>query len=96
MQTKVDVKLHVVVHYVAAGEPFKDKDADPSETVGHLKSRVLAEFGLAEGTKPDGSNTSYFLFHDKTLLENMSQTLGEIAGGQKTLQLKLVEQITQG
>lgn len=88
--------LHVVVHYVAAEEPIKDHDADRQETVGELKQRVLAEFGLIEGQTPDGNITTYTLYHKKTAVENMGQTLGDLAGDDKTLQLRLVQQITQG
>lgn len=88
--------LHVVVHYMAAEEPFKDKDADRNETVGQLKQRVLSEFGLTEGQSPDGNITTYTLHHHKTALENMGQTLGDLAGDDKTLQLRLVQQIIQG
>jgi hypothetical protein len=90
-----DEKLQVVVHYVAAGEPFKDH-VDPNETVGQLKTRVLAAFGLTEGQNPEGNMATYTLFHDKTPLENMSQTLGSLAGDKQVLQLKLSQQITQG
>jgi hypothetical protein len=88
--------LHVVVHYVAAEEPFKDKDANRNETVGQLKQRVLAEFGLTEGQTPDGNITTYTIYHHKTAVENMGQTLGDLAGNDETLQLQLVQQITQG
>lgn len=90
-----DHKLHVVVHYPAAEEPFKD-EAERSETVGQLKLRVLNAFGLVEGQMPDGNIAAYTLYQHKTPLENMNQTLGEIAGDQKVLQLKLSQQITQG
>lgn len=88
--------LQVIVHYVAAEEPFKDKDADRNETVGQLKQRVLTEFGLVEGQTPDGNITTYTIYHHKTAVENMAQTLGDLAGDDKTLQLRLVQQITQG
>lgn len=88
--------LHVVVHYVAAEEPFKDNNADRQETVGQLKGQVLTEFGLTEGQAPDGTITTYTLYHDKKPVDNLSQTLGDLAGDDKTLQLQLVQQITQG
>lgn len=91
-----DKTLHVVVHYVAAEEPYKDKDADRNETVGQLKQRVLTEFGLTEGQTPDGNVTTYTIYHQKTAVENMAQTLEGLAGDDKTLQLRLVQQITQG
>jgi hypothetical protein len=87
--------LHVVVHYVAAEQPFKE-DAPPEETVGQLKKQVLAAFGLTEGQAPDGNTVTYTLYQGKTPLENMDQTLGDLAGHQHVLQLKLVQQITQG
>ena len=90
-----DNKLQVVVHFSAAGKPFKD-DVDRNETVGEFKPRVLAAFGLHEGQGSDGSSVVYTLYHDKTPLENPNQTLGEIAGDKKVLQLKLSQQITQG
>ncbi len=89
-------EVHVVVHYVAAAEPFKDQHAKRTETVGHLKTRVLVAFGLTEGQSPDGTITSYTLHYHKTTLEDPNQTLGDIAGDQEILQLKLSQQITQG
>ena len=88
--------LKVTVHYPPAEEPFKDDDADPSETVGQLKARVLLAFGLEEGQTPDGSTIVYPLYDKKQQLENPAQTLGELSGNQKVLQLKLSQQITQG
>ena len=93
---KDDMELHVVVHYAAAEEPFQDKHAKGIETVGQLKTRVLSAFGLTEGQGPDNTIISYTLHHGKATLENLDQTLGDIAGDQKVLQLKLSQQITQG
>lgn len=96
MENKHEDALRVTVHYMAAGQPFKDDSVERTETVGHLKQRVLAYFSLAEGQTPDGGNTMYTLYHDKTPLDNPNLTLGEIAGNQKILQLKLIQQVTQG
>lgn len=93
---EVKTKFQVIVHYVAAEEPFKDKAANPTETVGELKARVLAAFGLSEGSTPDGNSATYTLHHHKTVLDNLNQTLEEIAGDQPVLQLQLVQQIVQG
>jgi hypothetical protein len=95
-QPQAQNKLKVTVHYPPSEEPFKDNDADPSETVGQLKSRVLTAFGLTEGQGPDGSTITYTLYDKKQPLENLGQTLGDVSGGQKVLQLKLSQQITQG
>lgn len=91
-----DSTLNVVVHYIAASEPFKDHQASRSETVGQLKARVLTAFGLSEGSTPDGNQTTYTLFHGPQRLDNLDLTLGEVAGDQHVLQLKLDQQITQG
>ena len=91
----VETKVKVIVHYPPAAEPFKD-EADRSETIGHFKPRVLTAFGLVEGPTPDGNTVTYTLYHHKDPLENVNQTLGELAGEHKELTLKLAQQITQG
>jgi hypothetical protein len=96
MNQEHEHKLKVTVHYVAEGKPFKDDDAERSETVGHLKQRVLTFFSLTEGQSPNGTVTTYTLYYEKKPLENMNQSLGEIAGEQRILQLKLNQQIVQG
>ncbi len=88
--------LHVVVHFMAAAEPFKDDSANPGETVAQLKVRVLNAFGLTEGGTSDGNTVTYTLYHDKTPLENPNQTLGELAGDKKVLQFNLDRQLVQG
>lgn len=88
--------IHVTVHYIAAAHPFKDSSAQRSETVGHLKERVLSAFHLTEGQNNDGSTVTYTLNFHKTPLENPSQTLGEVAGDHKELELKLSQHLTQG
>ncbi len=92
----VAIKLKLVVHFPAAGEPFKDDSADPSETVGQLKQRVLSAFGLTEGPTEDGNLATYTLFAKKEPLEDLSRTLGDIAGDHHVLQLKLQKMIVQG
>lgn len=89
--------VRVTVHYMAAEGPFRDRDADPAETLGALKSRVLNAFGLTdEGPTPDGNQVIYEFFSGKERLENLSQTLGDAAGHDCGVQLKLVKQIIQG
>lgn len=88
--------LKVIVHYPAAAEPFKDDDADPSERVGHLKQRVLVEFGLSEGATPDGNTVTYELSHGRESLDDPEQALGDVGEGHGTLSLKLSQRIIQG
>jgi len=60
-----------------------------------MKALVLAAFGLTEG-QVDGSTYTYTLYHDKTPLENLNQTIGQLIGNAATLTLKLSQQVTQG
>lgn len=95
MTAQVQSKLQVIVHYVAAERPFKE-DAQAGETVGQLKSRVLNAFELTEGQDAGGNTISYTLYHGSTPLENLSQTLADLAGHAHALSLNLVQQIVQG
>ncbi|MGF7054764.1 hypothetical protein GGC47_003968 [Bosea sp. OAE752] len=87
--------LNVTVTYPAAGKPFQDKKADPSETLASLKARVLAKFGLEEGDE-GGSQVTYILFKGKDRLEDLSLALQQVAGNAAALSLKLSQQIVQG
>lgn len=97
MNTKCDdsKKLEVNVRYPAAAKPFVDPKADPQETLASLKARVLDAFHLTEVQDPNQS-VLYFLYHEDEKLEDLSQTLGHIAGDRHVLKLKLVQQIIQG
>ena len=88
--------LKVIVVYPPAANPFQDPVTSRDATVGALKKRVLDAFHLTEGPQPDGSVATDSLFHAKEELEDMSQTLGAVAGDKPVLQLKLGQQITQG
>jgi hypothetical protein len=94
MPNKAELNLTVV--YPAAKEPFHEKEAPKSETLRQLKPTVLDFFHLKEGTSPDGTTTTYTFYHGKEPLEDLSRTLGSIAGEAEALQLKLSQQITQG
>ena len=86
--------LKVGVRYPAAAKPFQQEESR-AQTVGGLKKEVLTAFGLQEGQTNAGTVT-YTLYHDKQPLEDLTQTLGAIAGTHKTLELKLSQTITQG
>ena len=87
--------LKVIVNYPAAKKPFEQERASRSETVGMLKSSALKAFGLTEG-ESGGNTHTYTFFHEKTPLENLGETLGQVAGHAPTLVLKLSQQVTQG
>lgn len=88
--------LKVIVHYAAAKKPYEQDHASRHETVGTLKTNVLRAFGLTEGQHADGNTYTYTLYHHKTSLDNLSETLGQVAGDEHTLELKLSQQVTQG
>lgn len=92
----VDTTLRVVVHYSAAKKPYEAPHASRAETIGAFQTQVLKAFGLTGGPTPEGGSVTYTLYHDKIPLENPAQALGEVAGDRPELQLKLVQQITQG
>jgi hypothetical protein len=94
-EQNVEHHLKVIVNYPAAKRPFEQEHTGRSETVGVLKSAVLKAFGLTEG-QSDGNTYTYTLFHEKRPLENLSETLGQVAGHAATLVLKLSQQVTQG
>jgi hypothetical protein len=87
--------LDVVVTYPAAKEPYRENNVPRIETVANLKGRVLTAFGLDEG-QHDGQTFTYTLYHQKRPLDNLSETLGEVAVHEHILELKLSQQITQG
>jgi hypothetical protein len=88
-------KLTVTVRYIAATKPFQDNNADQSETLGSLKARVMSAFGVSE-TQDGNQQVLYWLYEDDTKLEDLSRTLGAIAGEKNHLKLRLVQQIIQG
>lgn len=95
MAVTTKAKIHVTVHYPAAARPFQG-EFDRATTVGALKTVVLDAFGLVEGATGDGNTVTYELYHEKDRLDNLSQTLGDLAEQQHALQLKLAQVITQG
>lgn len=88
--TEHNQQIKVTVHYIAATKPYK-AEVSPTETLATLKANALNFFGLVEE-----GNKTYKLFHQKTELNNLNETVGQIAGHSKELQLNLEEFITQG
>ena len=88
-------EIKVMVHYVAAGKPF-EADYAPEIQLARVKQDALRDFNLAEGGTPDGGTAVYFLYHDQNRLDDLCKTVGQLAGHQKVLQLRLAQQITQG
>ena len=88
--------LHIVVNYVAAEKPYNNEESR-GETVGQLKSKVLNAFGLTdEGPAGGGTTIVYTLYYEKKPLENLSETLGAIAGQKEGLEMNLSKKVVQG
>lgn len=92
-QERTTVK--VIVRYPAAEKPY-EAILERSTTVGELKKLVLDFFGLKEGSGSSGSIYTYTLYYEKRPLDNLSETLEQIAGDKETVEMKLSQQITQG
>lgn len=89
--------INVTVRYAAAPKPFHDNDADRTETLSSLRSRVLEMFGLIDGeATPEGNLITYKLYHEKAELTDLSRTLADVAGQAGALPLKLSQFIQQG
>lgn len=82
-------KLTVIVHYPETDDQLKDHQASPTETVGALKTRVLAAFSLKEGVDDHGELIEFALYHHDKALRNLNKTTGDIAGDDKDLKLRL-------
>ena len=91
-----ETTLKVIVHYAAAAKPYEQDHANRQETVATLKANVLNAFGLTEGQHADGNTYTYTLYNHRAPLENLSETLGQVAGDKHTLEFKLSQQVTQG
>lgn len=95
VQHAAPARIEISVRFPAATKPFVDPQANPAETIGALKVRILAAFEVTETSGPDGQ-TLYFLYFGDNRIDDPSLTLGQIAGDKHALKLKLVQQLVQG
>lgn len=87
--------IKVTVHFVAS--PRQLEEAFPrSATVGQVRTAAMAFFGLSEGDDGHGNTIILTIYLKSSPLTDLSQTLDNLAGDGPSLQLKLVQQITQG
>ncbi len=88
-------EIDVKVVYPSAHKPAEGKFS-PTATLRQVKDFALAAFGLKEGTV-DGNQVVFFLFHDRTKLENLDQPLSAIVEkNQKNFPLRLAKEIVAG
>ena len=88
--------LTVQVRYSSATKPFVDPQVNGSELLAAFRTRVMKEFNVTDEKLPDGGQKIFFLYREDTRLENLNQTMGDLAGEDKHLKLKLVETVIQG
>lgn len=89
-------EIKVSVTFIGANKPF-DTGVPPTTTVGTIKQAALDAFGLGVGPTPDGNDRiTYTLFEGKTKLEDLNQSIGDVAGHAHSVHLKLVKKIIQG
>lgn len=87
---KPEHQLDIEVKYSAATGPFRQEDVPRTETVGQLLAAVLQAFGLTPG------QTLYTLRFEGKVLENMQETLGQLAGNKHHLLFMLGQQLVAG
>jgi hypothetical protein len=68
--------IEVKVVYPSAHGPA-EKEFAPEATIRQVKDFALTEFGLKEETV-DGNQIVFFLFKDRTKIENLDQTLDAV------------------
>ena len=69
--------IEVKIVYPSAQGPAV-KEFGPDATLRQVKDFALDEFGLKEETV-DGNQIVFFMFFERTKLENLDQTLGAVA-----------------
>ncbi|MCA1438002.1 hypothetical protein I6F33_34365 [Bradyrhizobium sp. BRP20] len=82
-------KINISVEYLPTGDKLEDHAADRNETVGTLKTRVLAAFSLTEGVDDKGQLLTYVLFHARVPLLDPDVTIGSVAGEVGHIKLEL-------
>jgi hypothetical protein len=82
-------KIDLSVEYLATDDKLEDHGASREETVGSLKTRVLAAFSLSEGVGDKGQLLTYMLFHGHSPLGDPTATIGSVAGDHRELRLRL-------
>jgi hypothetical protein len=83
-------KVEVTVAFPLAGQgPHKEK-MDRETTAHQVRAEAMAHFGVA-----DDQSTTYYLTHGRTRLSG-TETVGDLAGEEDELKLKLAKELIQG
>lgn len=88
--------IGVTATYLPARQPAQLKFAEAT-SLAEVKAGIMAEFGVAEGSTPDGQSQIVFqVFDQNEQLTDMSRTIGQVAAPARHVKLNLVKQIVQG
>ncbi len=88
-------EIDVKVVYPSAHKPAEGEFA-PATPLRQVKVFALDAFGLKEGTV-DGNQVVFFLFHDRTKLENLDQPLSTLVEEhQHNVTLRLAKEVIAG
>ncbi len=85
-------KLSIEVSYAPTKDELKDHDAKRTEPLADLKKRVLSAFSLEEGVNERGELVEFAFFKGNRGLEDLTATVGDIAGDAHELSLRLVRE----
>jgi hypothetical protein len=88
-------EIDVRIVYPSAHKPA-EKKFSPETTIRQVKDFALDAFGLKEGPV-DGNQVVFFLFHDRTKLENLDQPLSALVEkNQHNVTLRLAKEVVAG
>lgn len=90
--------VNVKVIYPSAKKPAEG-EFPLQAPVREVKEFAMKEFGLTEGPDPDNSANQivYFLFHDRTKIENLEQPLSALRhGDHREMTFRLVREVIVG
>ena len=72
------------------------KEFAPDRTVRQVKAFALDEFGVKEETLPDGNQIVFFMYFEKTKLENLDQPISAFAHPNDKVNFRLAKEVIAG
>jgi hypothetical protein len=87
--------IDVKVVYPSAHGPAV-KEFAPDATVRQVKDFALHEFGLKEEPLPDGTQIVFFMYFEKTKLENLDQAISNFDHPNHKVNFRLAKEVIAG
>ena len=87
--------IEVKVVYPSAHGPAVMEFA-PDTPVRQVKDFALNEFGLKEETLPDGNKIVFFMYFEKTKIENLDQAVSNFAHPNDKVNFRLAKEVIAG